>query len=461
MLSQKVGLTQCARDSDIGKWIEGACYLLHDHPNTEIQSAVDELTQMIASAQQPDGYLNIHYTVVEPGKRFTHIRDFHELYNAGHLLEGALAHNHLTKNDDLLNPLINYMELICRTFGLNEGQIPGYPGHPELELALLRLHHRTKNPKHLELAKYFLTERGKVDNKGENFFEKESRERGEKEYEKPWFAAERAPLWYYQAHKPIVEQDTIEGHAVRAMYLLTAASDLVRLEGASENPFKTAVYRLWDNMVQAKMYLTGGIGAMQSWEGFGPNYHLPQGTDEGGGYAETCAGIGVMMLAERILQYDLDRRFSDVMELALYNAVLTAMSSDGIKFTYVNQLASSDKHLSKREEWFWCACCPPNVLRLLGQIGGYIHSQFEEQQQINVHLYVPSEYEFKLGGRQGVLSQKSDWPWSGQVEFELKGEALQVGVALRIPQWARSWKVCLLSACSCRVSKQNPKADSS
>lgn len=400
---------------------------------------------MIASAQQPDGYLNIHYTVVEPGKRFTHIRDFHELYNAGHLLEGALAHNHLYQNDDLLKPLINYVELIYRTFGLNEGQIPGYPGHPELELALLRLYYRTKNPRHLELAKYFLTERGKVDANGENFFEKESKQRGEKEYEKPWFAAERAPLWYYQAHKPIIEQETIEGHSVRAMYLLTAASDLVRLDSTSEKRLRDAVYRLWDNMVQAKMYLTGGIGAMQSWEGFGPNYYLPQGTDEGGCYAETCAGIGVMMLAERILQYDLDRRFSDVMELALYNAVLTAMSNDGTKFTYVNQLASSDKHPSKREEWFWCACCPPNVLRLLGQIGGYIYSHIEEQQQINVHLYIPSEYEFKSLGKRGVLTQKSDWPWIGQVEFELKGETSQVAVALRIPEWAKSWKVSLIS----------------
>ncbi|KAK5062705.1 hypothetical protein LTR84_004779 [Exophiala bonariae] len=428
-------------DSDIGKWIEGACYFLHDHPHRDIQSAVDELTQMIASAQQPDGYLNIHFTVVEPGKRFTNIRDFHELYNAGHLIEGALAHNQLYQNDDLLKPLVRYVDLLYDTFGPNEGQLPGYPGHPEIELALLRLYHRTKNPKHLSLAKYFLTERGKLNAKGEHYYHLEAKRRGEEGWMKPSFWGQTDAMWYYQAHKPIMEQETIEGHSVRAMYLLTAASDLVRLEDNANKPLKDAIYRLWDNMVQKKMYITGGIGAIKQWEGFGPDYFLPQGTDEGGCYSETCAAIGVMMLAERILQYDLDRRFSDVMELCLYNAMLTSMSSEGTKFTYVNQLASSDKDLSKREEWFTCACCPPNVLRLLGQIGGYIYSHFEEQKQLNVHLYIPSETKIKSGCQETILSQKSNWPWDGQIEFELRGESSQLSVGLRIPAWSKNWKV--------------------
>lgn len=396
---------------------------------------------MIASAQQPDGYLNIHFTVVEPGKRFTNIRDFHELYNAGHLIESALAHNQLYQNNDLLNPVILYVDLLCKTFGPNEGQLPGYPGHPEIELALLRLYHRTKNPKHLDLARYFLTERGKLNSDGENYYHVEARKRGEEGWMKPSFWGQADAMWYYQAHKPIIEQESIQGHSVRAMYLLTAASDLVRLEPKANKPLQDAIYTLWDNMVQRKMYITGGIGAIKQWEGFGSDYFLPQGTDEGGCYAETCAAIGIMMLAERILQYDLDRRFSDIMELCLYNAMLTSMSADGTKFTYVNQLASSDKDLSKREEWFTCACCPPNVLRLLGQIGGYIYSHSEEQQQLNVHLYIPSETRFRSGEHDVVLSQKSNWPWSGQVEFELQGQLSQVSVALRIPAWAKSWKV--------------------
>ena len=199
---------------------------------------------MVASAQQPDGYLNIHFTVVEPGKRFTNLRDFHEMYNAGHLIEAALAHNQLFRNHDLLNPLLKYVDLLCRTFGPNEGHIPGYPGHPEIELALLRLHQRTQNLKHLELAKYFITERGKRDAKGEHFYHLEAKARGEESHVRMSYWGGEDSLWYYQAHKPISEQQTIEGHSVRAMYLLTAVSDLVSIDPATNPGLKDAIYRL-------------------------------------------------------------------------------------------------------------------------------------------------------------------------------------------------------------------------
>lgn len=452
--TRDIGDSQAPRDSDIGKWIEGACYFLREKEDAKIRSAVDELVQMIRSAQQSDGYLNIHYTVVEPGKRFTNLRDFHELYNCGHLIEAALAHNDLYKNNDLLDPLIKYVDLLHHTFGPGESQTHGYPGHPEIELALLRLYQRTQNPKHLDLARYFITERGNptgVD--GRHYYVVEAEKRGDSPHTRmPYWGGNDIALWYYQAHQPIVEQPTIEGHSVRAMYLLTAASDLVGMGKAPDGRLKDAIYRLWDNMVECKMYVTGGIGAMKQWEGFGLDYFLPQGTDEGGCYAETCAAIGIMMLAERILQYNLDRRFSDIMELCLYNAMLTAMSHDGTKFTYVNQLASSDQDLSKREEWFTCACCPPNVLRLLGQIGGYIYTQTEAEDtgsaqsaQVNVHLYIPSQYEVQAGGEKAVLIQKSNWPWSGRVEFEVQTKSSQVALALRIPAWAKSWKVCVVN----------------
>ncbi|KIX01397.1 uncharacterized protein Z518_09123 [Rhinocladiella mackenziei CBS 650.93] len=436
-------------DSDVAKWIEGACYFLREQPDPKIHVAVKELVQMIQSAQQPDGYINIHYTVVEPGKRFTNLRDFHELYNAGHLIEAALAHNHLYHNDDLLGPMLKYVDLLCRIFGPGENQVHGYPGHPEIELALLRLYHRTKDRKHLDLATYFITERGNPSgDHGKHYYVAEAERRNESPYTRPRYWADSDALWYYQSQEPLVEQQTIQGHSVRAMYLLTAAADLVRSGKSPDARLKSGVSRLWDNMVDCKMYLTGGIGAMKQWEGFGLDYFLPQGTDEGGCYAETCAAIGVMMLAERILQYDLDRRFSDVMELCLYNAVLTAMSHNGTKFTYVNQLASSDSDLSKREEWFTCACCPPNMLRLLGQVGGYICTQQKSgpegppSTQVNVHLYVSSRCEFETGhGQQVVLTQKTNWPWSGQVEFNLCTKSDQVSLALRIPGWTTSWKM--------------------
>lgn len=182
-------------DSDVAKWIEGACYFLHEQPHSEIEVAIQELVDMIRSAQQPDGYINIHYTVVEPGKRFTNLRDMHELYNAGHLIEAALAHHHLYKNDSLLEPLLKYVDLLCNIFGRAENQKHGYPGHPEIELALLRLYQRANNPKHLELARYFITERGNLKGvKGRHYYEVEAEERGDDPHKKPSYLPEENSL---------------------------------------------------------------------------------------------------------------------------------------------------------------------------------------------------------------------------------------------------------------------------
>ncbi|KAK3640634.1 hypothetical protein LTR56_003697 [Elasticomyces elasticus] len=295
-------------DSDIAKWIEGACYFLASGNEVpEVREAVQELVEMIGSAQQSDGYINIHYTVVEPGRRWTNLRDMHELYNAGHLIEAALAHRSLFKNDLLLGPLRKYADLLCAVFGPGMAQIHGYPGHPEIELALLRLFEHTKEERYRSLAKYFLIERGNPTGcQGRHFYDVEAERRGADPQRRPLPWPEDRCLWYQQAHLPISLQPTIEGHSVRAMYLLTAVADLVRMEQpeptTSTVELKVAMHRLWDNMVERKMYVTGGIGAIKQWEGFGVDYFLPQGTDDGGCYAETCAAIGVMMLAERILQ---------------------------------------------------------------------------------------------------------------------------------------------------------------
>jgi DUF1680 family protein len=228
-------------------------------------------------------------------------------YNAGHLIEAALAHHLLYKDDELLSPILKYVDLLAATFGAQEDQIPGYPGHPEIELALLRLYKVSGNPKHLQLARYFIEERGnpKGGKEKSHFYDVEAKARGESEHDLPMYFPAARSYWYQQAHVPIVNQETIEGHSVRAMYLLTAVADLVRVcQPSSEigTKFLPAVHRLWSNMVEKRSYVTGGIGAMKKWEGFGIDYFLPQGTDEGGCYAETCAAIGVMMLAERLLQ---------------------------------------------------------------------------------------------------------------------------------------------------------------
>ncbi|KAJ5691491.1 Six-hairpin glycosidase [Penicillium malachiteum] len=437
-------------DSDVAKWIEGACYLLIDHFDAEIDAAVKEMVMMIQGAQHPDGYLNIHYSVVEPGKRFTNLRDMHELYNAGHLIEAALAHHLYYKNFDLLSPILKYVDLLAMTFGDEQDQIHGYPGHPGIELALLRLYKLSADPKHLKLAQFFIEERGnpKGDPQKRHFYDVEAEARGESEHEFPFHYPAPKSYWYQQAHVPIVDQETIEGHSVRAMYLLTAVADLVRIcspESCTGTKFMPVVQRLWSNMVEKKSYVTGGIGAMKQWEGFGLDYFLPQGTDEGGCYAETCAAIGVMMFAERLLQIDLDSHYTDIMELCLYNAVLTGMSLDGKAFTYVNQLASSEKDISQRFEWFECACCPPNVTRTLGFLGGYLwsHTVKEQSAVVNVHLYSAATLKIDTGASTMVINQRTDWPWNGDVDFDIQteGPAVDLELRLRIPGWAKSWKI--------------------
>ncbi|KAM0327100.1 hypothetical protein ACHAQA_006227 [Verticillium albo-atrum] len=355
-------------DSDIAKWIEGACYFLAEEYDAEIDATIRELVEMIRGAQQDDGYLNVHYTVVEPEKRWSNLRDMHELYNAGHLIEAAVSHRTYYNNDQMIKPLEKYISLMHKVFGPGKEQRKGYPGHPEIELALMRFYSVTGHTDSYDLAQYFLSERGNPQGQdGKHYWDWEMEKRGDSIWKRPDAYPENRAYWYCQSHLPIVEQSTIEGHSVRAMYLLTAVADMVylskdkdrQLDDAEE--WARALTRLWNNMVDKKMYLTGGIGAIKQWEGFGIDYFLPQGTDEGGCYSETCASIAVMMLAERLLHLDLDGHYADIMELCLYNTVMTAMSLNGKAFTYVNQLASSEADKSSwwlplglRNGWQYC-----------------------------------------------------------------------------------------------------------
>ncbi|KAI2631331.1 DUF1680-domain-containing protein [Hypomontagnella submonticulosa] len=432
-------------DSDIAKWIEGACYFLEYEYDEELNKAIQELVEMIRDAQQEDGYLNVHYQVVEPGKRWTNLRDMHELYNAGHLIEAALAHRQYYNSDRLLEPIQKYVAHIRKTFGPADNQLHGYPGHPEIELALLRLHAATGSQDAYELAQFFIEERGNTKGQdGKHYYDWETERRGETFWQRSDAYSESRAYWVCQAHAPILEQQAIEGHAVRGLYLCVGAADMVYLGKQAGKPISDewakALLRLWDNMVDRKMYLTGGVGAIKQWEGFGIDYFLPQGTDEGGCYGETCAGIAVMMLAERLLHLELDGRFADVMELCLYNNVMTAMSLDGKAFTYVNQLASSETDKSVRYEWFWCACCPPNLARLFGSLGGYLWDYgaggSPDEAFINVHLYTSAKVTFDVDGKPVFLEQQSNWPWEGTVKFQLTApSSLQTTLRLRLPEW--------------------------
>lgn len=352
-----------------------------------------------------------------------------------------------------MEPIKKYIALIRQKFGTGEGQLRGYPGHPEIELALLRFFSVTGHTESYELARYFLTERGNPnggDKDGLNYYDWEAEQRGEGRYTRPDTYPDHKAHWYCQSHAPIREQTTVEGHSVRAMYLLTAVADLIHLSNgksdllndADRSSWLQAVKTLWANMVEKKMYMTGGIGAIKQWEGFGIDYFLPQGTDDGGCYAETCASIAVMMLAERLLHLELDGHYGDVMELCLYNNVMSAMSICGNQFTYVNQLASSNTDKSLRQDWFWCACCPPNLTRLYGSLGGYLWDYGEGtengQVEVNVHLYTSAEVTFKTeSGGAITLRQKSNWPWEGNILFQLASEKpCQTTIRLRLPAWS-------------------------
>lgn len=379
------------------------------------------------------------------------------------MIEAALAHKSYYKNDLLLKPILKYVKLISSIFGPEENKIHGYPGHPEIELALLRMYVVTRDQDTYDLALYFIEERGNpVGQNGKPFYEWEAEQRKESPWKRPDPYPEAGAHWYNQSHVPILEQQTIEGHSVRALYLLTAVADLICIEAQGNlrldksDQWRLTVERLWNNMVDQKMYVTGGIGAIKQWEGFGIDYFLPQSTDEGGCYAETCASIAVMFLAERMLHIDLDGRYGDIMELCLFNNVMTAMSLDGKSFTYVNQLGSSDKDKSGREDWFWCACCPPNFSRLFGSLGGYLWNFGERKNEafINVHLYSSATLTFETSAGSIELQQKSNWPWEGDVSFSLQASARQkTTVKLRIPAWAAGKFALTPKATSATVHK--------
>ncbi|HKD74532.1 MAG TPA: beta-L-arabinofuranosidase domain-containing protein, partial [Ktedonobacterales bacterium] len=312
-------------DSDIGKWIEAASNSLATTPDPALKQQVDDVIDLLAQGQHADGYLNTYFTVVAPGKRWTNLRDLHELYCAGHLIEGAVAHYQATGERKLLDIMCRYVDFIAQTFGKQSGQKPGYDGHEEIELALIKLYHATNDARYLELSRYFVDERGRQP----HYFDNEARERGEDPQ-----AFEMGTYEYNQSHLPVLEQTQVVGHAVRAMYLNSALADLAR-EQDDERLF-AACRRLWDHLTTTRMYLTGGIGTSARNEGFTRDYDLPNET----AYAETCAAIGLVFWAHRMLQLDCNRAYADVMELALYNRVLSGVSLSGDRFFYEDPLAS-------------------------------------------------------------------------------------------------------------------------
>lgn len=423
------------QDSDVAKWLEAVAYSLMAEPDPELEARADEVIDLVGRAQQSDGYLNSYYTVMAPDKRWTNLRDHHELYCAGHFIEAAVAYYEATGKDKLLQIMCRFVDHINEVFGPEEGKKRGYPGHEEIELALIKLYRVTKDPKHLKLAQFFIEERGRKP----HYFDIEAEARGQNP-DDPWFNGHR----YSQSHLPVREQETAEGHSVRAMYLYTAVADLVLETGDKE--LYEVCRRLWDNVTNKRMYVIGGIGSQAHHEGFTIDYDLPGDR----AYTETCAAIGLVFWAQRMLQIEPRREYADVMERALYNGVLSGMSLEGTKFFYVNPLevdpavaaARHDHHHVKttRQEWFGCACCPPNIARLLASVNQYIYSTRESD--VFVHLFTQGEALFQIGEAEIRLSQITNYPWDENVMFVVGVVDPQTfTLNVRLPQWCRAPKV--------------------
>lgn len=409
-------------DSDVAKWIEAASYSLATNPDPELDALLDSVLELIASAQQPDGYLNVYFTVVEPERRWKDLRDAHELYCAGHLMEAGVAHFQATGKRNFLDVVCRYADYIDRVFGAEEGKLKGYPGHQEIELALVKLYRVTGEERYLRLSQFFIDERGKQP----HYFELEKKE--SKGAAEDFMNTHKDKNAYNQSHLPVREQSKVVGHAVRALYMYCAMADLA---GELNDPtLLEACERLWDNLHNKNMYITGGIGSTRNNEGFTFDYDLPNET----AYAETCASVAVVFWNHRLLQLNCDGKYADSMERALYNGVLSGISLDGEKFFYANPLASlGDTH---RSDWFGCACCPPNIARLLASLGEYIYSF--TQNEVITHLYVKGSAEFEIDNTAVTLKQDTNYPWDGTVNINFEVERpVSFGLKLRIPGWCR------------------------
>ena len=417
------------QDSDLGKWIEAAAYRLKLEPDQWLEQKVDDIVNIISKAQQPDGYLNTWYTIKEPGQRWTNLQECHELYSAGHLIEGAVAYYEATGKRELLDIMSRMADHIDRVFGPEEGKLAGYPGHPEIELALFRLYTATGEKRYLNLAKFFIDVRGTQP----MYFEEERKRREGKEHFKGMHGL--GPE-YAQWHKPVREQDEAVGHAVRALYLYTGAAWVARETGDQE--LIDACKTLWQDTVRRKMYITGAFGATHIGEAFMSGYELPNDS----AYAETCAAIAMLFFSRAMLRVSRDGAIADVMERILYNGMLSGMSLEADRFFYVNPLETVSglsgeqpgytHALPRRPKWFGCACCPPNLARLIASLPDYAYD--EDTDGIIIHQFIGGKIQTDAFG--GVtIEHESLYPWDGALRWTVKANE-RFALSIRVPGWA-------------------------
>lgn len=424
------------QDSDFSKWIEAVAYALMNERDVELERIADEAIDIVCAAQHESGYLDTYYILTGMDQIFTNLRDHHELYCFGHLVEGAVAYYKATGKDKLLKAAIRFADYIDEHFG--ENKCKGYPGHEIAEMALVRLYEVTGENRYLQLSRFFLEQRGT----------------------QPYYFQEEHPQdkinhYYHQSHLPVRQQDEAVGHAVRAVYLYSGMADVARLTG-DENLWE-ACKRIWNSITRDKMYITGGIGGTHIGEAFSYAYDLPNDT----AYAETCASIGLMFFARRMLEIEVDSKYADVMEQALYNTVLSGMALDGKSFFYVNPLEVYPKachederkaHVkSVRQKWFGCACCPPNLARVLSSIPSYAYG--ESADTLYLHLYIGGTLRKMVDDTEAEFQIESGFPWRGNVRIVYTGaNSVEMKLALRIPGWCRDFS--LIGACGKEVYEE-------
>ncbi len=397
-------------DPPVYKALEAAAYSLATHPDPVLETKLDEIIATIAAAQQPDGYLNTYITINAPGRRWTNLRDDHELFAAGHLFEAATAHFQATGKRTLLKVAIRFADHIDSVFGPPPKRL-GYPGHPEIELALVKLWRATGEHRYFELARFF------VENRGKHFFATE--------HNTPLDQYDGA---YWQDDVPILDHDRIKGHAVRAAFLMSGTTDVAAETG--DQRLLNMQDRVWRNTTERNLYLTGGIGPSRRNEGFTRDYDLPNLT----AYQETCATIALAQWSHRLALLYGDARYADVMERSLYNGLLAGVAQDGKSFFYVNRLESNGDH--HRKPWFGTPCCPPNVARTLASLGSYAYATSADALWVN--LYIQGSAKATVTGTAMQLQVTSDYPWDGKVKLTLQlVQPAKFELRLRVPGWCQ------------------------
>ncbi len=408
-------------DSDIAKWLEGASYILMKESRPDLEKIIDEAVDKIVSNADKNGYFNSHFLTIRPAEKFTN-RDHHELYCLGHLIEAAIAYNNATGKDKFLKAMCKYADYVYRVFVTEGSANFTTPGHPELELALVKLYEATGEKKYLDLAYFFVDKHGM---QGEVLDKKQ-----------PFFV-----IKYNMDEMPLRERKTIDGHSVRALYLFTGVADVAR--HTKEESLIDVCKRMFDNCTEKRMYITGGVGSTYLGEAFTVDYHLPPRR----AYTETCASIALIYFASRMQLLEENSKYADIIEKVIYNGLLSGISLDGKAFFYENPLeididfndvnhATSEKERFpsvQRQEVFSCSCCPPNMVRFIPSVADYIYTLGENTLYVNQFMESDGEFE-------GIkISQKTGYPCDGNVK--IKVENLTKELAIRVPCWCKSFTI--------------------